>query len=45
MPTVRPEVSLLINVDTATLGMVQDRVLRAKLGMVQPDVVWNGKYA
>jgi hypothetical protein len=40
----RPQVTLRINIDTATLQLLQDKVLRGKLGMISPDVVCGGRY-
>lgn len=39
----RPEVTLRINLDTATLLLLQDKVLRGKLGMLSPDVMCGGR--
>lgn len=35
----KPEVTLRVNLDTCTLDMLRDRVLRGKLGMLEPDVM------
>lgn len=41
----RPEVTLRINLDTATVEMLRDRVLRSKLNMIAPDVEFGPRCA